>query len=289
MTREDTRSRRNRIKPQLKPTVSDASVNSAEKKLQGEVAIISGGSGSMGEATALLFAKEGANVAVHYSGFTNVSAQRAKKVVSQVEDVGADGIAVNADVSNYGEVKQLVEKVVKEWGKVSLVVSYAGFPALMQYWQEDPLELSDEDLLSAVKVDFIGSYHFIKACKDYMKKERYGKIVLISSSPSIYGEDIGYRFTLGKDLNRMTVRSLAARLIREYGIYLNAIAPGTVETPANRKNYTDEQWKDLVAGIPLGRAGKPEDIARIALFLCSHDSDYVVGQTILADGGEVRV
>ena len=258
-------------------------------RLEDEVAIISGGSGGMGEATALLFASEGARVAVHYSGLTSASRKRAADVVKKVEDLGCEAIPVQANVSNYPEVKKAVDRVLNEWGKITLAVCYAGLPAKMEFWGEDPLQLSDEELLSAVNVDFLGSYHFIRACKDYMKKGRYGKIVLISSTPAIYGEDIGYRFTLAKSLNRMTVKSLAPKLIGDYGVYLNAIAPGTIETTANRRNYTYKQWKKLVSEIPLGRAGRPDDIALAALFLCSHDSDNVVGQTILADGGEVRL
>ena len=258
-------------------------------RLDGEVAIISGGSGGMGEATALLFASEGARVAVHYSGMTNASKRRAADVVMRIKELGGEAMSVQANVSNYPEVKKAVDRVLNKWGKITLAVCYAGLPAKMEFWQEDPLQLSDEELLSAVNVDFLGSYHFIKACKDYMKRGRHGKIVLISSTPAIYGEDIGYRFTLAKSLNRMTVKSLAPKLIGDYGIYLNAIAPGTIETTANRRNYTDKQWKKLVSEIPLGRAGRPDDIALAALFLCSHDSDNVVGQTILADGGEIRL
>ena len=72
-------------------------------------------------------------------------------------------------------------------------------------------------------------------------------------------------------------------------MYLNAIAPGTVDTPANRVNYGEKEWKELVGQIPMGRAGLPDEIAGVALFLCSHDSDFVVGQTIVVDGGEVRL
>lgn len=258
-------------------------------RLEGEIAIISGGSGGLGEATALLFAREGARVAVHYSGMSSASRERAAEVVMRINEIGSEAMSVQANVSNYPEVKKAVDRVLNEWGKITLAVCYAGLPAKMGFWQEDPLQLSDEELLSAVNVDFLGSYHFIKACKDYMKRGRYGKIVLISSTPAIYGEDIGYRFTLAKSLNRMTVKSLAPKLIGDYGIYLNAIAPGTIETAANKRNYTDKQWKKLVSEIPRGRAGRPDDIALAALYLCSHDSDNVVGQTILADGGEVRL
>lgn len=271
----------------IAPTAVDAK---KQGRLEGQVAVISGGSGGMGEATALLFAKEGAKVALHFSGLTDASIKKGHNVVSKLKELGFEAIPVHANVSNYSEVKKAVDRVVNQWGKVSLAVCYAGLPSEMKFWKEDPLELSDDDLHSAINVDFLGSYHFLKACKDYMKdNDRYGKSVLVSSTPAIYGEGIGYRFSLAKDLNRMTVKSLATKLIKDYGVYLNVIAPGTVETPANRKNYSDKEWKELVSGIPLGKAGTPEDIANVALFLCSHDSDYVVGQTIIVDGGEFRL
>src|SRR5438093_13021296 len=113
-----------------------------------------------------------------------------------------------------------------------------------------------------------------------MKKARYGKIVLVSSRPTIYGDDAGYRYVLGKDLNRITVKSLAARRIREDGVYLNAIAPGTVDSPANRVNYGENECKELVWQIPRGTAGRPDEIAGVTRFCCPHDSDPVWAATV---------
>jgi 3-oxoacyl-[acyl-carrier protein] reductase len=260
-----------------------------QNKLAGEVAIITGGNGGIGQATALLFASEGARVAIHFSGLTDVSLKNATDISNKLKALGRESMPLRANVSNYDEVKLLVDKVVSTWGKVSIIVCFAGFPSSLRFWNEDPLELSDEDLLSAIRIDFLGSYHFVRAAKDYMKSNHYGKIVLISSTPTIYGEEAGYRFALAKDLNRFSVKSLAPKLIREYGIYLNAIAPGTIGTNANRLNYSDEQWKELIRTIPIGKAGEAEDVSDVALFLSSHDSDFVVGQTIVVDGGEVRL
>ncbi len=259
------------------------------QKLAGQVAIISGGSGAIGQATALLFAHEGAKVAIHFSGLTEASLKNATDVSNKLKALGGESIPLRANISNYNEVKSLVDKVVETWSKVNIIVCLGGLPSSVRFWNEDPLELSDEDLLSAIKVDFLGSYHFVRAAKDYMKANHCGKIVFISSTPTIYGEEAGYRYSLAKDLNRLTVKSLAPKLIREYGIYLNAIAPGTVGTKSNRLNYSDEQWKDLIQAIPLGKAGEADDIAKVALFLSSHDSDFIVGQTIVVDGGEVRL
>ena len=224
-------------------------------RLEGQVSIISGGSGGMGEATALLFAREGAKVAVHFSGLTDDSTKKGNDAVSKLNELIFEAMPVHANVSNYSEVKKAVDQVVNQWGKVSLAVCHAGLPSEMKFWKEDPLELSDDDLRSAVSVDFLGSYHFLKACKDSMKDNgRYGKIVLTSSTLAIYGEGLGYRFALAKELNRMTVKSLAAKLIRDYGVSLNVIAPGTVETPANKRNFSDKEWDELVSGIPTAKA-----------------------------------
>jgi 3-oxoacyl-[acyl-carrier protein] reductase len=260
----------------------------SEKLLEGHVALIGGGTSGMGETTAWRFAREGAKVALHFSGSTPNSVAKAERIVDELTKSGFEAMSIRADVTKYEDVKRAVDSVAARWGKVTSVVDFAGLPSSLEFWQEDPLELSDEALLSAIGIDFIGSYHFIRAAKDCMKKEHYGKIVLISSSPTIYGDDAGYRYILAKDLNRMTVKSLATKLVREYGIALNAIAPGTVDTPANRVNYTEDGWEELVGAIPIGRAGLPDEIAGVALFLCSHLSDFVVGQTIIADGGEIR-
>ena len=257
--------------------------------LKGQVSVIGGGSGGIGEATAWRFAREGAKVAIHYSGLSDKSVKKAEDLIRRMNESGLEAVSIKANVSKYAEVKNLLDSIVRRWGKVSSIVSFAGLPASQSSWGENPLDLSDDDLLSAIHVDFLGSYHFIRAAKDYMKNEGFGKIVLVASTPTISGDEIGYRYTLAKDLNRMTVKSLATKLIREYCVYLNAIAPGTVDTPANRLNYSEDDWKDLVKQIPLQRAGSVDDIAGVALFLCSHLSDYIVGQTIVADGGEVRL
>ena len=272
-------------------TLGDSTFTFRERAgiLKGHVSIIGGGTGGIGEATAWRFAEEGAKVAVHFSGLHTSSAKRAEELVRKLTESGFEAFSAKANVTDYDEVKNLVDSVVNKWGKVTSIVSFAGLPSSYSFWQEDPLSLSDDELRSAINVDFVGSYHFIRAVRNYMKKEGYGKIVLTASSPTIYGDESGYRYILAKDLNRITVKSLATKLIREYGIYLNAIAPGTIDTPANRLNYGQDEWKELIRQIPLQRAGSTNEIASVALFLCSYLSDFVVGETIIADGGEVRL
>lgn len=253
-------------------------------KLDGKIALITGASGGMGRATALRFAKEGAKaIVIHYSS----SEDKAKKILQEIKGMGSNGFVARADVSKYDEVKSMVDLTVKKFGRIDIIVAYAGFPAKKEYWNADPLNLTDEMLDDPWNTDLKGSYHCIKAVVPYMRKQKYGKIILISSTPGVSGDPTGLGFTLAKTAIRALVRSLAPVLGPE--ILINAIAPGSIGTEANLKNYTDKQKKEMIRTVPLRRFGKPDEIANVAVFLASDDSSYITGQTIVVDGGEIRL
>ncbi|MFB3043133.1 MAG: SDR family NAD(P)-dependent oxidoreductase [Nitrososphaerales archaeon] len=252
--------------------------------LDNKYVLIGGGSSGMGPATASLFAKEGAKgVGIHYASSQNKAEEIARNIS------GTESLILKADVSSYDEVQAMVDDFVSKWKRIDIIVDYAGAPATIESWSKNPLELDDNDCLKPFMVDFLGSFHFIRAAKDHMKRQGGGKIILTSSSPTILGDPEGFAYTVAKGSIRMMVKSLAPILMKDYGIYLHDIAPGTTETPANRRNYSDERWKELSRDIPLGRAVYPEEIAKVALFLASDLSSGVVGQTIVTDGGEVRL
>jgi 3-oxoacyl-[acyl-carrier protein] reductase len=253
-------------------------------KLDGKIAVITGSTGGMGRVTALKFAKEGARaIALHYSS----SEDKAKKVLEEIKRMGSDGLIVKADVSKYNEVKSMVDLTVKRFGRIDIVVAYAGFPARKEYWNADPLSLTDEMLDDPWNIDLKGSYHCIRSAVPYMRKQKYGKIILVSSTPGVSGDPIGLGFTLAKTAVRALVRSLAPVLGPD--ISINAIAPGSIGTEANLRNYTEKQKKEMVKTVPAGRFGKPEEVASVAAFLASDDSSYITGQTIVVDGGEIRL
>lgn len=253
-------------------------------RLDGKTVLITGGSGGMGKVTALEFAKEGAKfIAVHYSS----SEEKALQTLEEIKKLGSSGIIVRADVSKYEEVKSMVDLVVKRFGRLDVVIAYAGYAVKKEDWFADPLNLPDDALDKPWDIDLKGSYHCIKAVVPHMKDQKYGKIILISSTPGVAGDAVGLGFTLAKSAVRTLVRSLAPVLAPD--IYINAIAPGSIGTEANLKNYTKEQMRDLIKTVPLGRFGEPEEIARVAVFLASDDSSYINGQTIVVDGGEVRL
>ncbi len=253
-------------------------------RLDGKTALITGASGGMGRVTSLEFAKERAkSIAVHYSQ----SEEKAVKTLNEIKKVGSNGITVKSDVSNYDDVKSMINLVAKEFGVIDILVAYAGYPAKREDWYADPLNLSDEALDHPWNIDLKGSYHCIRAVYPYMRKQKQGKIILVSSTPGVSGDPVGLEFTLAKSAVRALVRSLAA--ILEPDIRINAIAPGSIGTDANLKNYNKEQMDDLIKTVPLKRFGEPVEVARVAVFLASDDSSYITGQTIVVDGGEVRL
>ncbi|MGH9922862.1 MAG: SDR family NAD(P)-dependent oxidoreductase [Nitrososphaerales archaeon] len=253
-------------------------------RLKGKRALITGASGGLGKLTALEFAKEGAkSIAVHYSR----SEDKALKTLKEIKKLGSNGITVKADVSDYEEVKSMIDHVAKKFGMIDVVVAYAGYPASKEDWFADPLDLSDDAFDDPWNVDLKGSYHCIRAAVPHMKKQKHGNIVLVSSTPGVAGDAVGLGFTLAKSAVRALVRSLAPILGPD--IRINAVAPGSIGTEANLKTYTKEQMKDLIKTVPLKRFGEPVEVAKVAVFLASDDSSYIDGQTIVVDGGEVRL
>jgi 3-oxoacyl-[acyl-carrier protein] reductase len=253
-------------------------------RLKGKRVLMTGASGGIGKVTALEFAKEGAkSIAVHYS----TSEDKAMKTLAEIKKLGSTGITVKADVSDYEEVESMIDLVVRKFGVVDIMVAYAGYPASKEDWFADPLDLSDDALDNPWSVDLKGSYHCIRALVPYMRKQKHGNIILVSSTPGVSGDATGLNFTLAKSAVRALVRSLAPVL--GPNIRINAIAPGSIETEANLKTYTKQQMNDLIKTVPLKRFGEPVEVAKVAVFLASDDSSYIDGQTIVVDGGEVRL
>ena len=253
-------------------------------RLDGKTALITGASGGLGKITALQFVKEGAkSIAVHYSK----SEDNALKTLDEIKKLGSNGITVKADISNYEDVKSMVDLVAKKLGVIDVVVAYAGYPASKEDWFADPLNLSDNALDNPWNVDLKGSYHCIRAVVPHMQKQKHGNIILVSSTPGVYGDATGLNFTLAKSAVRALVRSLAPVLGPD--IRINAIAPGSIGAEANLKTYNKDQINDLIKTVPLKRFGEPVEVAKVAVFLASDDSSYIDGQTIVVDGGEVRL
>jgi glucose 1-dehydrogenase len=247
-------------------------------ELEGKVALVTGAGSGIGYAIAETFGREGASVCVNYFGYEN----EARELADRLSGEGRRSIAVKADVSRSADVDAMVEQTVRELGGLDILINNAGIESPHPF-----LELPEKDWDVMVDVDLKGPFLCSQACARAMK-EKGGSIVNISS----IHEDVTFPgftpYCAAKGGVRMMMRNLSVELA-PFKIRVNNIAPGAVETPINQATLADpEKVKALNSIIPLGRLGKPEEVAQVALFLASDRSSYVTGSTYYVDGGMVR-
>lgn len=248
------------------------------RKLDGRVALITGSSRGIGRAIALEFAKEGARVCVNYAQ----SEDKARQVVEKIKSLGGEAIMVRADVSKSNEVKRMINDVIEEFGKLDILVNNAAI-----LLRGDFVETKDEELYEMLdrmwEVNVKGVIYCCREAVKHMIKNRYGKIINVAS---IAGIGTALSGTTLYAITKAAIMALTRRLAFELGPYnisVNAIAPGMILTDM----ATPEGVEYVKRMSVLGRIGKPEDIASLALFLASDDSSYITGQVIVADGGRV--
>lgn len=249
--------------------------------LDGRVAVITGSTRGNGRAMANLFSEHGANVVV-----TGRDEKEAHSTAEQlVREYQTNALGLKLDVSVSDEVNEIVSKVYKKYGQIDILVNNAGYPIKDQLWDASFEQIQDQDLENVVNVDTIGTYRCCRAVLPSMVEKHRGVIINLSSTPAISGYIKGAPYTVAKAANLGITKHIADEF-GKYGIRCNAIAPGTIATQRNWDRLTTEQRIDIVKSIPLGRAGKPEEIASVALVLASDYTSFVSGQTIVVDGGE---
>ena len=248
--------------------------------LTGRFALITGGSGGIGRATALEFAREGARgIGVHY--VTNRSA--ADAVAKEVEEHGAKALPIQADVSKPHEAKRMVDTFVKTFGRLDALVCCAGHPFRRDEWFARLEDLAEEMLLRPLRVDLFGSLFAVQAAVPVMKKQRGGFIVLIGSTPAITGDTVGLSYLVAKAGVLAATRGLA-QILGPHNVHVNAVALGAFDTGAMAV-LTKSERKALADEASLKRTGDPVEIARKIVFLCSDDASFMTGQTLVVDGG----
>ena len=239
--------------------------------LKGKTALVTGGSRGIGRAIALKLAENGADVAIVYAGRQDA----AEETRRDIEALGVKAAAYQCDAADFDAVKAVVAAVGKELGGVDILVNNAGVT-------RDGLVFSmkEEDFDKVVDTNLKGCFNFIKHCYPGFVRKRAGKILNISSVCGIMGNAGQANYSASKagviGLTKAVAREPAGR-----GICCNAIAPGLIET-----DMTEALDKTaLLSSIPLGRAGKPEDVAALTLFLAGPGGDYITGEVIRVDGG----
>lgn len=230
--------------------------------LAGKVAIVTGGTKGIGLAIANKLSSLGADVVVC-----------ARKPGKEKH------ACVQADVSNSKQVKNLVDYTIKKFKRIDILVNNAGiFPA------DSMEEMTEEQWNKVIDVDLKGVFNCTKAVMPYMIKQKYGKIVNLASIAAYLGFANLTHYCAAKAGVSGFTRSAALELSK-YGINVNAIAPGLIETPGVLDFMPAEGRSAFAKSVPLGRNGKPEDIAELAAFLAADASSYITGQTIIIDGG----
>lgn len=255
-------------------------------RLEDRIAIVTGASRGIGRAIALTLAREGATVIVNY----HRKIVNAKEVVNKIEQLGGTAIAFQANVGEYKAVERMVEASVSKFGGVDILINNAG----VRMGGGSLLEFNEEEFDPMWKVNVKGILHCVRAVAPHMMEKRYGKIVNISSVAGI-----GTAVLPGNILYASTkaaVIILTKRLALElgqYGINVNAIAPGLIKTDMAMgvRLSTEQRQLQLIRYVDermiLKRIGEPEDVANVALFLASDESSYITGQIITVDGGRM--
>lgn len=240
--------------------------------LNGKVAIITGASRGIGRAIALKLAELGADIAVIYAG----NEEKACEVVSKAREYSVRAEAFKCDVSDFSAVKETVEEVKKMLGTVDILVNNAGIT-------KDSLIMSmkEEAFDSVVDINLKGAFNMIRHCCPIFVRKRSGKIINISSVAGLLGNPGQANYSASKagliGLTKSVARELASR-----NVCCNAIAPGFIQTDMTENISSDNP---LMASIPLGRIGLPEEIAELAAFLAQDCANYITGEVIRIDGG----
>ena len=250
-------------------------------QLKDKVALITGANSGIGRAIATRFAQEGAHVAVNYLPVGHNADDAQAEVDDFGKTYGETGIAVAADVSQRDQVQKMFDDTVAQFGRVDIIVNNAGIEIKKAF-----LDVTDAEWNKVIAVNLYGSFVVAQiGARQMVEQKSGGKIVNISS----VHEDIpfpGYTaYCASKGGMRMMMRNLAMELA-QYQINVNNIAPGAIATPINQTVLDSPEAKAAaVSEIPWGRFGKPEEVANVALFLASDQSDYVTGSTYYVDGG----
>lgn len=247
-----------------------------EGKLKNKVALITGGDSGIGKATALLFAKEGADIVIAYLSET----KDAKQTQKEVESYSRKCTLIKGDLGKESHCKKVIETAIKKHKKIDIIVNNAGL-----HWEAESIEnISTEQLLKTFQNNFFSYFWITKYAMPYLEK---GASIINTTSVTAYRGSpqlIDYASTKGAIV--AFTRSLSANLI-DKGIRVNAVAPGPIWTPLIASSFDKQKNSEFGSDSPMKRAGMPNEVAPSFLFLATDDSSFISGQVLHPNGGEI--
>ncbi|HEY5405400.1 MAG TPA: 3-oxoacyl-ACP reductase family protein [Pyrinomonadaceae bacterium] len=245
--------------------------------LTGKVAIVTGASSGIGHATALSLANCGAAVAVNYHN-NEIGAELLRK---QIVANGGKAVAIQADVTVASDVESLVKRTVEEFGTVDILVNNAG--SLIERLRL--LEMSEERWDQVVDLNLKSAFLCCKAVASLMMERKTGAIINLSSIAGRNGGALGSLHYSSAKGGLISFTKGLAKELAPFGIRVNAVSPGVIDTPYHEQFSSPEMMKNYVNAIPLGRVGNSDDVAKVIAFLASDAASYLVGETIEVNGG----
>ncbi|MGD1995240.1 MAG: beta-ketoacyl-ACP reductase [Anaerolineae bacterium] len=244
-------------------------------ELEGKVAIVTGGTRGIGRAIALDLTANGADVAFSY----RKSAELAVDLTQIIQGMGRRSLAVQADVSDFDDAQQMVERVLDQFGRVDILINNAGLN-----WDGVVWKMAEEQWDRVIEVDLKGAFNYTRAVTPILREQGSGKIVNITSINGLRGKFGQTNYSAAK-AGVIGFTKACARELGRYNINVNAVAPGLIETEMVQA-APEKVRERALAEIVLGRLGTPEEVAWVVTFLCTEKARHITGQVIQVDGGQ---
>tara|TARA_R110000787_G_scaffold11003_1_gene36696 strand:+ start:132 stop:980 length:849 start_codon:yes stop_codon:yes gene_type:complete len=243
-------------------------------RLKGKVALITGGDSGIGRATAVLYAQEGAKIAIVYRD-EDTDAEQTKDLI---EAEGSEAILLRGDIGQKAFCKDAVQQTVDQFGTIDILVNNAG----EQHAQEDPEDIDEDQIERTFRTNIFGTIFMTQLSLPHLKEG--GRIICVTSVTAFKGQDLLIDYTSTKGAILAFVRAMSSKLAPK-GILVNGVAPGPIWTPLIPASFPPDKVESFGENTPLGRPGQPNEVAPALLFLACEDSSYMTGQVLHPNGG----